>query len=160
MERDRESLVQRALQAQKTIVMAMQAAAEPVWLQLDLTMAQLKGLVLLAQDGPLTIGGMAGALGIGRPAASILVDRLVELGLVERTEDPIDRRRTFARLTPRAEELVARLRQGGRERMREWLNRLSDDDLAALARGLHALAAVAVNHAQSQAPAGGREGCE
>lgn len=161
MEQDRELLVQQALQAQKQIFMAMQAAAEPAWLQLDLTMAQLKGLVLLAHDGPLTIGEMARALGIGRPAASILVDRLVELGLIERTEDPVDRRRTFARLTPKAEELVAQLRQGGRERMREWLGRLSDDDLAALVHALHALVtAAAANHTLSQAQACRPGGCE
>jgi len=160
VERERELLVQQALQAQKQIFLAMQAAAEPAWLQLDLTMAQLKGLVLLAHDGPLTIGAMAQALGIGRPAASILVDRLVELGLVERAEDPVDRRRTFARLSPKGEELVALLRQGGRQRMREWLSRLAEDDLAALVRGSHALlAAAAANHTLSPAQDGGSGGC-
>lgn len=161
VEREREQLVQQAMQAQKQIFMAMQAAAGPTWLQLELTMAQLKGLVLLAHDGPMTIGEMAGALGIGRPAASVLVDRLVELALVERAEDPVDRRRTFARLSPRGEELVAQLRQGGRDRMREYLSQLSDDDLAALVRGLHALAAaIAANCARSETDAGRRGRCE
>ena len=137
----RDQLIDNALQAQKQIVQAMHAA-EPAWLQLDLTMGQLKGLFTLA-DGPLTIGQLAEALGSGKPAASILVERLVQLGSVERAEDPLDRRRTIARVTPQGEELVARLRQGGRDRLRTWLSRLGDDDLAALVQGLQALATVA-----------------
>src|SRR5437588_6971759 len=92
-------------------------------------MAQLKGRFALA-DSPMTIGQLADALGSGKPAASILVERLVQLALVERAEDPLDRRRTIARVTPQGEELVARLRQGGRDRLRAWLSRLGDDDLA------------------------------
>src|SRR5918912_3223383 len=142
MMKPRDQLIDDALQAQKQIVQAMHAAAEPTWLQLDLTMAQLKGLFALA-DSPMTIGQLAEALGSGKPAASILVERLVQLGLVERAEDPLDRRRTIARVTARGEELVARLRQGGRERLRTWLSRLDDEDLAALVQGLQALATVA-----------------
>jgi MarR family transcriptional regulator, organic hydroperoxide resistance regulator len=138
----RNQLIDDAMQAQKQIVQAMHAAAEPTWLQLDLTMAQLKGLFALA-DSPMTIGQLAEALGSGKPAASILVERLVQLGLVERAEDPLDRRRTIARVTAQGEELVARLRQGGRDRLRAWLSRLGDDDLAALVQGLQALATVA-----------------
>src|SRR5436305_10823750 len=130
------------MQAQNLIARAMHTAAEPTWLQLDLTIGQLKGLFTLA-DSPMTIGQLAEALGSGKPAASILVERLVQLGLVERAEDLLDRRRTIARVTARGEELTARLRQGGRERLRAWLSRLGDDDLAALVQGLRALAAVA-----------------
>ena len=138
----RDQMIDNALQAQKQIVQAMHAAAEPTWLQLDLTMAQLKGLFALA-DSPMTIGQLADVLGSGKPAASILVERLVQLGLVERAEDALDRRRTIARVTARGEELVARLRQGGRERLRTWLSRLGDDDLTALVQGMQALAAAA-----------------
>ena len=138
----RDRLIDDAMQAQKQIVRAMHTAAEPTWLQLDLTMGQLKGLFTLA-DSPMTIGQLAEALGSGKPAASILVERLVQQGSVERAEDPLDRRRTIARVTPQGEELVARLRQGGRDRLRAWLSRLGDDDLAALVQGLQSLATAA-----------------
>ena len=132
MTETRDGLIDDALQAQKRIVGAMHMAAGPLWLQLDLTMGQLKGLFTLA-DSPMTIGQLAEALGSGKPAASILVERLVQLGLVERAEDPLDRRRTIARVTAQGEELAARLRQGGRDRFRGGLGQLDDDDLAALA---------------------------
>src|SRR5439155_21058303 len=89
------------------------------------------------------VGHLAQALGIGKPAASILVDRLVHLALVQRDEDRADRRRTLVRLSGRGEELVLGLRQGRRERVRQWASQLTDADLAALRRGLRALAAVA-----------------
>jgi DNA-binding MarR family transcriptional regulator len=142
LKEDRERLVEQALQLQKQVFMAIHPASEPTWLQLDLTMSQVKGIFTLANEGPMPISQLAATLNIGRPAASILVDRLVELGMVERTEDAVDRRRTFARLSPEAEELVAQLRQGGRERLRACLNRLSDEDLAALLQGLKALCAA------------------
>jgi DNA-binding MarR family transcriptional regulator len=143
MESQRELLVEQAMQAQKRVYLLMHAAAGPAWLETDLTLAQIKGLFLLAREEASTISRIALALGVGRPASSILVERLVELGLVERAEDPVDRRRTLVRLSPRGEELIAQLRQDGRERLREWLGRLSEDDLAALVRGLSALAAAA-----------------
>lgn len=43
---------------------------------------------------------------ISAPAASQLVDRLVQHGLVERTEDPNDRRAKQLTLTPKGRELI------------------------------------------------------
>jgi DNA-binding MarR family transcriptional regulator len=43
---------------------------------------------------------------ISAPAASQLVDRLVQHGLVERTEDPHDRRAKVLALTPKGRELI------------------------------------------------------
>ena len=140
---DREAQIDDVLHAQREIWRAMRESAEPAWLELDLTMGQVKGLFALAQSGAMTVGHLAEALGIGKPAASILVDRLVHLALVERDEDRADRRRTLVRLSARGEELVLGLRQGRRERVRQWASRLADADLAALRRGLRALAAVA-----------------
>jgi DNA-binding MarR family transcriptional regulator len=154
---DRDKLIDKAIHAQRTVFRAMHAATEPAWLQLDLTMSQVKGLFALANGGALTIGALGGALGIGPPGASLLVNRLVHLGLVERAEDPADRRRALVRLTGRGEELVLGLRQGRRERLRAWLAQLSDADLAALSRGLCAMAVVAAG-GDGAAPAVERAG--
>jgi DNA-binding MarR family transcriptional regulator len=139
--RRHDELIEAALQAQRCIARAQHAAADPAWLQLDLTMGQLKALFVLA-DGASTVGGLAGALGIGKPAASILVDRLFQVELITREEDPCDRRRTLVRLTPRGHELVAQLRQGSEERLRNLLSQLAEGDLAALVQGLQALAQI------------------
>ncbi len=141
MRNHHEEMIAAAMAAQRQIVHALHAATEPTWLQLDLTMGQLKALFALA-DEALTVGGLAEALRIGKPAASILVERLVQLGLVTRAEDVSDRRRTLVRLTPEGEALATRLRQGGQDSWRALLSRLDEADLAALLQGLQALARI------------------
>ena len=64
------------------------------WLALDMGMGQLKAMVVLAKHRQLTVGGLARALDISEPSASLLVDKLVTRGLVARETDPADRRRT------------------------------------------------------------------
>jgi DNA-binding MarR family transcriptional regulator len=118
------------------------------WLHLDLSMAQLKALFLLMHEQPLTIGTLADRLGIGMSAGSHLVDRLVQEELVERSEDPANRRRTLLRLTPSAEALVTRLQQGRTEQLRRCLRRMEEEDLGGLLRGLHALDVAA--HAEQE----------
>ncbi|MBI2861561.1 MAG: MarR family transcriptional regulator [Chloroflexi bacterium] len=139
MKPGRELLIDEVFRSQRSILIEMEDAATPLWLHLDLTIAQLKGLFMLAAMGPMTVGQVADTLRIGKPAASILVDRLVQTRLVGRAEDASDRRRTIIRLTIEGEELVILLRQGKRERLQDALEKMSDKDLEALVQGLRAL---------------------
>lgn len=139
----REANINALLQAQKTIFQALQDGGATEWLKLDLTMAQVKALFALRRGGAIAVGVLAEQLKIGLPAASLLVDKLVQIGITERHEDPDDRRRTLVRLTAEGEQQVSRLQEGRRERIRAWLSELTEEDLAALARGTEALARVA-----------------
>ena len=141
MRGERERLVDAVIAGQKRILRATQAASTPSWLELQLTMAQLKALFLLDQ-GARSVSEVGDALGTGRPAASLLIDRLVQVGLVGRSEDPVDRRRTLVELTEEGAQAIRQLREGGRERYRDALERLSLVDLAALSQGIQALAAA------------------
>jgi DNA-binding MarR family transcriptional regulator len=147
---ERAQLLDAIIEGQREVLRAAHAASTPSWLELQLTMAQLKALFVLA-SGALSVSAVGEALGTGKAAASLLVDRLVQLGLAERTEDPVDRRRTLVHLTPEAERSVSQLREGGRERFRDWLDRLSDDDVAALAQGMRALV-LAIERDGAQTP--------
>jgi DNA-binding MarR family transcriptional regulator len=59
---------------------------------------KVKALLQLA-DGPCSLGDIADAQRIDRPYATIIVDQLESLGLVERAADPEDRRRKVVALT-------------------------------------------------------------
>jgi DNA-binding MarR family transcriptional regulator len=59
-------------------------------------------------DAP-TIGDLAERLCIRHHSAVELVDRLTGAGLIERRHDEHDRRRVFMKLTPLAEQQLARL---------------------------------------------------
>jgi DNA-binding MarR family transcriptional regulator len=82
------------------------------------------------------------------PAASVLADRLVRTGYVERNEDTADRRRVLLTLTRAGVQLVTDLREGSHQHLRRWMSQLSPADLSALTRGWRALADVASHRQQ------------
>lgn len=135
-----------ALQAYLDLGDAIRFAALPHWLTADLTISQMKALFLLVHHGAQSVSELAGRLGLGNPAASILVQALVEQGLVERTEDSKDRRRMLVNLTPQGIKMTSTPREQREARLRPMLSQLSDDELAGLLCGLQALAEIARTH--------------
>lgn len=75
----------------------------------DVTPRMLGLLRHLEAAGPLTVGEQAAHLGIGRAAASELIDRLEGKGLVARMRDQRDQRRVFVWLTDEGRDRVASL---------------------------------------------------
>jgi len=78
---------------------------ERPWLLLDLTMAQLKAMMLIVQTGGVRSRELADGLGIAPSAATPLVDRLVEQKLARREDDHDDRRIIWIRPTAKAQTL-------------------------------------------------------
>lgn len=142
---ERDTLIETVIEGHRALFRAVSRAGAVDWMNLDLSMAQLKTLMVLHASGAMPIGQIAETHGIGQPTASHLVDRLVQAQLVERAEDPQDRRRTLAQLSPAGIELAERLQQLRFEPLRRWLAQLDDAILANLAQGTQALADVAVS---------------
>jgi len=134
----REELEREALAQFRAMMHGFKASSVGVWMEIDITLPQLRTLLILAEEGPLVIGQIAQRLGVGLSTGGHLVDRLVQAGLAERTEDTGDRRRTLARLTPKGEELHARLLNRV-QHMQTLIHKLDEDDLAALLQGLRAI---------------------
>ena len=65
-----------------------------------LSFSQINILMRLFHEGITNVSEVGELLGISNAAASQAVDRLVGLGLIERTEDPEDRRTKRLALTP------------------------------------------------------------
>lgn len=134
----REELEREVLAQYRAMMHRFKASSGGAWMEIDLTLPQLRTLLILAEEGPLVIGQIAQRLGIGLSTGGHLVDRLVQAGLAERMEDSEDRRRTLARLTPKGEELHARLLNRV-QHIQMLIQKLDEDDLAALLQGLRAL---------------------
>ncbi len=148
--------IRKALASQVELSRYLGSQQMQEWAHLDLTMGQLKTLMVLAGCHDLTVSGVAEALRLGKPATSILVDRLVQLQFVQRTEDPHDRRRTLVTLTEEGRTLTARLRQGSIDLIARLAAALDPADLAAWERGLAALLAVAqTTNAEPESRQGG-----
>jgi len=81
------------------------------WLLLDMTMAQLKAVMLLVQSDGLRSRELADGLGIAPSAATPLVDRLVDQRLARREPDAEDRRIIWIRPTTKSVGLYDQLIQ-------------------------------------------------
>ena len=137
------TLVTECLEAIVGVSRQVQRPQACLWSELELSMGQLKAVFALTADGPLSVGHLAHLLTISEPAASVLVDRLQDAELAARERDPADRRKTLVVPTAKAIALSERLLQVKEERLGQWLDCLSDDELRALLRGLTALGSAA-----------------
>jgi len=142
MDNDEHATIEELAARYGSILRTLRAATAPVWMQLELTMAQLKTLFVLSDETAVPIGQVAETLGIGLPTASHLVERLVQAGLAERSEDAQDRRRMLARLSPSGAALSERLRQGGTDHLKYWFSQLNEEERSALLLGFRALERV------------------
>lgn len=74
----------------------------------NLSVGEIAALHLIDRDKTLRIGDLAALLDADLPAASRIATRLVDEGLVDRREDPDDRRARLLTLTPAGRELIDR----------------------------------------------------
>ncbi len=144
-----EELVLEVVEQYRAYFHGFKAQFAPILKNIDLTLAQLRTLAILAEEGPLVIGQIAQRLGIGLSTGGHLVDRLVQAGLAERAEDAGDRRRTVARLTPSGEEIYGQLRIAP-QRLQSLLQEMDDTDLNALLQGISALNRIIRKQASEQ----------
>jgi DNA-binding MarR family transcriptional regulator len=133
-------LITKIIELQRKIDRARRQYELDVWMGLPLTMAQLKSLFFINNQGSTNSGKLAAALGVTPTNVTGIIDRLVKQGLVSRTEDVQDRRMLLLQATGRGEELVAKLRERRRGYLSEVLACFSVDELAMLAQGFNLLA--------------------
>lgn len=126
----------------------------PGWGELDLTMSQLKMIMLLVDTGGLSGRDLAENLGIGPSAVTALVDRLVRSGYARREEDRTDRRISWTRPTDRAIELFERLHATHRERLADVLTTLTADQLRLVDTAITLLELAATRQAGLTPPSG------
>jgi DNA-binding MarR family transcriptional regulator len=70
------------------------------------TPPQLRVLVMVASRGALNLGAVARGLGVHPSNATRACDRLVSAGLLDRRDDPVDRRNLQLQLTDEGQRLV------------------------------------------------------
>lgn len=131
----------------QSFMRALHRLDRPGWGDIDLTMSQLKTIVLLVETGGLTGRDLAERLGIGPSAVTALVDRLVQREYARREEDRADRRVSWARPTAKAIELYERLHATHRERLAEVLATLSPEELTVVAEAITTLELAAARQA-------------
>ncbi len=109
------------------------------WLRLDLTMPQLKVVLLLFISGPSRMSEIASALGVSLATATGVVDRLVERDILTREGDPGDRRVVLCRLSEKGGELMSGLWQLSRDQAGELMRSLASSQLLLITESLEVL---------------------
>jgi len=95
-------------------------------------------LSAIASREPATLNDVARAVARGAPAVSRSVDSLVRAGLVERTQDPNNRRRLALRLTETGREALSS-RASANSSLQQKLERLAQSELRAVERAIEIL---------------------
>lgn len=100
---------------------------------------QVRALAYLHRNPGSCLFHLAEHLGVTRPTASTLVERMVRRGMVSRAEDPQERRRVVLHLTPLGLRHFRRTRHATRRWMATVLSRLSAVELRHIKKGITVL---------------------
>jgi DNA-binding MarR family transcriptional regulator len=104
----------------------------------QITLPQLRVLVMIASRGPQNLTAVAQGLGVHSSNATRLCDKLVEAGLIQRSEDQADRRNLILRLTTPGYQLVQEMTDQRRAAIAKILVKMPPellDDLVPVLRG-------------------------
>jgi DNA-binding MarR family transcriptional regulator len=109
------------------------------WLELDMSTPQLKALLLISEEEGIRMRELARRLGGSFSNATVLVDRLVDRGLVERLADPQDRRVVLVRVADEGQQLIEQLVTSWRTLSTPLLEALAPEDLTKVHEALRVL---------------------
>lgn len=136
--RVQDEVVESVLAAARVLVAV---SAQSVAATADtVTLPQLRVLVMLASQASMNLNGVAARLGVHPSNATRAVDRLVAAGLLDRRDDPADRRNLLLELTHAGNVLVQDVMQRRRDTIAEILEQMSPEQRRQFGAGAAAFA--------------------
>ena len=152
MESEKEALIQSI--QQRTRQMTMLPMQMPDITKLDLTMAQLRLVMLLYQKKQMHVSEVAAIFGVTSATISSLIERMVERGVVLRQPDPEDRRAVICSLSPHGLEMMDGFSNTQQELLNSLLQELSVKNLRAYDELLVAFMEIIMRKSQAPDTAG------
>lgn len=128
-EKSRQEKIDGLLKLAEQLFRELLPTVPKEFLEIDITMPQLKTILLLFLNGPTRMSDLASDLGVTLATATGLVDRMVERGIVVRQDDPNDRRVVLCSLSNSGHMMVSRLWESSKNRSRELLEFLDTKQL-------------------------------
>lgn len=128
-----------SIQALQQKLEELEGAIAPIipqdWLSTDLTMPQLKVMLILWREGPARMSELASGLGVTLATATGVVDRLVEKRYIVREGLPGDRRVVICRLSEEGQDFMKALWMSGRMQIGRILGVMTPEQLKIVAQG-------------------------
>jgi DNA-binding MarR family transcriptional regulator len=103
----------------------------------DVTLPQFRSLVVLATAGPQTVSALADRLAVHASTMTRMCNRLVSRGLVVRAPSAVDRREVVIALTTMGTSVVETVMTARRREIDDVVQRMGDDDRAAVVIALN-----------------------
>ena len=128
-ERDIETLISQILNLSEDIFQTIKLSLPPEWLTSDMTVAQLRVLLLLHTVCQSRMSSIASNLGIAVSTVTGITDNLVKKELVTRQDDPEDRRVVICSLSMKGQKIMNHIWIQGQLQMKKLLNGLSPEQL-------------------------------
>jgi DNA-binding MarR family transcriptional regulator len=104
-----------------------------------LTLREISTLYELGVTGSLKVSEIATRTGLSKAAASQMVERMVRQGLLERAENPANRREKQVRLSPQGRTITRQFDQAALEQIVKVLSRVPDEKIRPLLGAVNAV---------------------
>ena len=140
---DEMSIVASARLVVETVPVIMRLIRSGVRKGGTLSLPQLRVLAHVSRHPGAGVSDVASALDVTNPTASALVDRLVKKQLLDRKEDPSERRRTLLTLTTNGTSVLEEARQKAQFLVAQVLRTQTPEQLSKINEGLAILAEAA-----------------
>jgi DNA-binding MarR family transcriptional regulator len=129
MVKTENEIIREILEKSEKIFSSLPVLIPPEWFTSDITVAQLRIMLLLHMKGSARMGSIASELGITLPTATGIVDHLVKKDLVVREADPQDRRLVICKLSATGQIFISMIWLLGQSQMAKLLEGLSPENL-------------------------------
>ncbi|MDR7281033.1 MarR family winged helix-turn-helix transcriptional regulator [Catenuloplanes atrovinosus] len=136
---DKDRLIAKIMETQRRLQYLFAHDRSNPLFDAHLTMPQLKILLMLGAGGGASGQELQRFMGVSLATVTGIVDRLVAHDLVERHEDPHDRRVRRVVLTAHGRQTVERIIMAGTDRQARVLRRMSAPELEVIVRATELL---------------------
>jgi len=139
---EKSETIKKITGLQRELAKSMRRHAFKHWMALSMSTSQVKTLFCIIENESISSKKLADILEVTPANVTGIIDRLIEQGLVRRSESLQDRRVVFLEATEIGKKLIENLEQHVSEQSFKMLSGMSEDDLNHLYLGLSAFIKV------------------
>ena len=138
-----------ALTAMRKILWTTERNSKTLLNATGLTPSQLILMQVLEESGEQTAGYVAARMGVTQATTTVLIQKLENMGMVERRRGDVDRRQAWLSLTPQGKRILAVTPDGAHSQFHREFSALQDWEQLMLVAALERVAAMLGNADQT-----------